>query len=265
MPGTIISLCADWFKSREREKKKCDIKWKTTFKCNKWTRWKHILGDAAFPKHTSTTRYLWSLNRSTEARMVPSVQQRCRSGAGERSNARRWRRGAAACLPCLWMFLLAQARFGNTDHNTAFIPYKSTLWSDEKCGLLSWARRVRYEVGAYFSVRHFTMQRVILFLLWKKNKKKLGLLQSMCFTNLQRVENKNPRGEGQEVQWEQWLGPASRTQGRQGPMQHICAPLPELLTCCLSGGWDRGTRWRLVTSLRSPKILFRCNQNRRWD
>lgn len=76
--------------------------------------------------------------------------------------------GAAALVsikPCLLMFLLAEARFGNTDHNTAFISYKSTLRSDEKCGLLSCARQVRYKAGAYFFVRLFTTQRVILCLL----------------------------------------------------------------------------------------------------
>lgn len=75
--------------------------------------------------------------------------------------------GGAALVsikPCLLMFLLAEARFGNMDHNTIFIPYKSTLRSDEKCGLLSCARQVRSKEGAYFFVRLFTMQSVILFL-----------------------------------------------------------------------------------------------------
>lgn len=66
---------------------------------------------------------------------------------------------------CLLMFLLAEAGFGNMDHNTIFIPYKSVLRSDEKCGLLSCARQVHYKEGAYFFVSLFTMQRVILFLL----------------------------------------------------------------------------------------------------
>lgn len=62
---------------------------------------------------------------------------------------------AAAALvsikPCLLMFLLAEATFGNMDHNTVFIPYKSTLRSDEKWGLLSRARQVHFKEGAYFS------------------------------------------------------------------------------------------------------------------
>lgn len=102
--------------------------------------------------------------------------------------------GGAALVsikPRLLMFLLAEARFGNMDHNTIFIPYKSTLQSDEKRGLLSCARQVHYKERAYFLVRLFTMQRVILCLL----QKKLGTLQSICFTNLQKVENKIPRGE----------------------------------------------------------------------
>lgn len=76
--------------------------------------------------------------------------------------------GGAALVsikPCLLMFLLAEARFGNMDHNTIFIPYKSTLQSDEKWGLLSCARQVHYKEGTHFFVRLFTTQRVILFLL----------------------------------------------------------------------------------------------------
>lgn len=117
--------------------------------------------------------YLWYIKRSTEAGVLHifSTYMGNRSKRYVRARSKYWGNGAAALLsikPCLLMFLLAEARFGNMDHNTIFIPYKSTLWSDEKRRSLSCARRVRYKEGAYVFVRHFTIQIVILFLLGKK-------------------------------------------------------------------------------------------------
>lgn len=44
-----------------------------------------------------------------------------------RARSKHWGNSGAALVsikPCLLMFLLAEARFGNMDHNTIFIPYK---------------------------------------------------------------------------------------------------------------------------------------------
>lgn len=94
-------------------------------------------------------------------------------------------------------------------------------------------------------------------------EKKLGSLQGICFTNLQKVENKIPRGEV----WEQkfrvsFLCVPHWGLTGQGPAQDICS-LPSLFASELVLGWDLGLHWKLVILLQSQEILFSCVQNRR--
>lgn len=151
--------------------------------------------------------YLWYIKRSAEAGALSYMENRSKRYVRARSKYRG--NGAAALLsikPCLLMFLLAEARFGNMDHNTIFIPYKSTLWSDEKRGLLSCARQVHYKEGAYVFVRHFTIQIVILFLLGKK----IGTPPKHMFHKSPKSgkQDSKRRSAGGGV-WEQQLGTSS--------------------------------------------------------
>lgn len=97
--------------------------------------------------------------------MENRFQKSARARSKHRGNS-----GAAlvSIKPCLLMFLLAEARFGNMDHNTIFIPYKihCEVMRSGNC----WAAPGRsFRKEGALSVRVFTAHRAILFLLWKKN------------------------------------------------------------------------------------------------
>lgn len=109
-----------------------------------------------------------TLKSLTEARGVSYTENRFQKSARARSKHRG--NGGAALVsikPCLLMFLLAEARFGNTDHNTIFIPYKihCEVMRNGNC----WAAPGRsFRKECAFPWEFFTARRAILFSLWKK-------------------------------------------------------------------------------------------------
>lgn len=111
--------------------------------------WKRTLGEVTFPKHTSTT---FDILKGQQRYEQFHIGRRDSKGMSERVQSTEGNAAAAlvSIKPCLLMFLRAEATFGNMDHNTVFIPYKSTRRSDEKWGLLSCARQVHYKGGVYF-------------------------------------------------------------------------------------------------------------------
>lgn len=205
----------------------------------KWPDWECTLGQVTFPKHHY---YLWYIKSSTEARGVSYMENRFQKSVRARSK-HRGNSGAAlvSIKPCLLMFLLAEARFGNMDHNTIFIPYKihCEVMRNGNC----WAapgRSFRKECAFPWEF----LQRGEQFS--SRCEKKLGSLQGICFTNLQEVENKIPRGEV----WEQKFRasflcvPHWGQTGRE-PAQDICS-LPRLFASYLVSGWDLGLHCKLV-------------------
>lgn len=191
------------------------------FQHMKWPDWENILGEVTFPKHNY---YLWYMKSSTEARGVSYMENRFQKSA--RARSKHWGNSGAALVsikPCLLMFLLAEARFGNTDHNTIFIPYKihCEVMRNGNCWTAP-GRSFRKECAFSWEF----LQRREQFS--SCCEKKLGSLQGICFTNLQKVENKIPRGEV----WEQkfrasFLCVPHWGQMGQGPAQDICS-LPRL-------------------------------------
>lgn len=150
--------------------------------------------------------------------------------------------------PCLLMFLRAEARFGNTDHNTLFISYKSTLGSDEKWGLLSCAKQVHYKRGVCFFARLFTMPRVKSFLAVKKigNPPKHMFHKSpKKWKTRFREEKCGKCSVRRQVQDEFPACPALGTV-RQGPAQDLWGSILKPFASYLILGEDLELRWKLL-------------------
>lgn len=150
--------------------------------------------------------------------------------------------------PCLLMFLRAEARFGNTDHNTLFISYKSTLGSDEKWGLLSCAKQVHYKGGVCFFARLFTTPRVKSFLAVKKigNPPKHMFHKSpKKWKTRFREEKCGKCSVRREVQDEFPACPALGTVG-QGPAQDLWGSILKPFASYLILGEDLELCWKLL-------------------